>query len=111
MSAWIIALGIMLTYAGCVLLFQSGQRRARHPAVKVTKEQMKITKPVGWVLIIGALIPLCIPQGVERGIAFWFGAVAAAGSLSLLVSALTPKLHLSSIGIIALISAASAGLF
>ncbi|MEL7231964.1 MAG: hypothetical protein AAGJ85_05580 [Pseudomonadota bacterium] len=111
MDAWIAALGVILAYTGCVLLFQSGERRLAHPAVRVSKEQMKITKPVGWIMMLGSVIPLCMPNGIERGIAYWLAAVAAAGALSLLVSALTPKIHLASIGIVTVGSLLTAALF
>ena len=100
MSAWMTALGVIMAYAGCVLLFQSGERRLSHPAVRVPKEQMTVTKAFGWALALGSSVPLSIPNGVERGIAYWLAVVAAAGCFSLLVSALMPKIHIQSIAIV-----------
>ncbi|MEM1088139.1 MAG: hypothetical protein AAGH90_10440 [Pseudomonadota bacterium] len=111
MDAWIAALGVILAYAGCVLLFQSGERRLAHPAVKVTKAQMRMTKPVGWIMILSSVIALCVPSGIERGLAYWLAAVAAAGCLSLLVSALMPKVHLLSVAIISGLCLLVAALF
>lgn len=105
------ALGVIMAYAGCVLLFQSGERRLSHPAVRVPKEQMTVTKTFGWALALGSSVPLSIPNGVERGIAYWLAAVAAAGCISLLVSALAPRTHLQSVGIVSILSLATAGLF
>ena len=99
MDVWITALGVLMAYAGCVLLFQSGERRLRHPAVRFAKEEMRQVKMAGLVLALGSLLPLSVPQGVERGIAVWLTVLGIAGSASLLVSALIPRLHMLSIPI------------
>ena len=102
------ALGSIMAYAGCVLLFQSGERRVRHPAVRFAKEKMRRVKMAGWALALGSLLPLSAPQGVERGIAVWLGMLAMAGIASLLVSALFPRLHMFSIPAAGALSAAMA---
>lgn len=102
------ASGVLMAYAGCVLLFQSGERRARHPAVRFAKDKMRPVKMAGWALALCSLLPLSTPQGVERGVAVWLGMLAMAGIASLLVSALFPRLHMLSIPAAGALSAAMA---
>lgn len=104
-AIWMTALGVLMAYAGCVLLFQSGERRARHPAVRVARENMAQIRIAGWALAIGSLLALSAPQGVERGLAVWLAILALAGTSSLLVSALFPRLHMISIPIVGGLSA------
>lgn len=99
-------LGAVVVYTGCVLLFQSGARRERHKAVRVPQAQRPIAKVFGWVFVLGSLFLFSIPQGIERGVPVWLGALALSGIASLLVSALVPRFHLKSIlGVIGLIAA------
>lgn len=96
MSVWLTALGVLLSYVGCVLLFQGGERRARHRAVRVPKAWMARSKAAGWALVLIALVPLSIPRGLEIGVTVWLSILALAGVASLLVSALVPRWHLAS---------------
>ena len=107
-GVWMTALGVLMAYAGCVLLFQSGERRARHPAVRIAREKMGQVKIAGWALAIGSLLALSAPQGVERGSAVWLGVLGFAGTASLLVSALFPRLHMFSIPAAGILCAALA---
>ncbi|MEN0078653.1 MAG: hypothetical protein AAF753_06010 [Pseudomonadota bacterium] len=106
--AWVTALGAVLAYGGCVLLFQGEASRKRHPAVVLPVEAMPRAKIAGWVCIVASAPVLCLPQGAERGIAVWIAAVAMSGVASLLVSALAPRMHLASVGGVAGICAATA---
>lgn len=104
-------LGVTLAYTGCVLLFQSGTRRYRHIAMRLTEKHLIIAKAAGWVFVLGSLVSFTIPYGVERGVAIWLGSLALSGIASLLVSALTPQCHLGSIFVVASSSAVLAVFF
>lgn len=90
------ALGVIFSYTGCVLLFQSGEHRRRHKAVRIPMEKAALTRKAGWVLLLAALAALSIPRGFEIGLVLWLAALALGGIVSLLVSALAPKAHLLS---------------
>ena len=111
LNVWMAAFGVLLAYAGCVLLFQSGERRAAHPAVCVAKEKMRPGKLTGWALALGALGPLSLVQGIERGLALWLGLLACAGMASLLLAALVPHRHMISIAVAGILSAAIAAIY
>lgn len=96
MNEWQIATGSVMTYAACVLLFQGGERRARHEAVSIPTEWMARSRNAGRILAIASLIPLLTSLGLEVGVTVWIALLALAGVTSLLISALFPKVHLIS---------------
>lgn len=104
---------LVMAYSGCVLLFQSGEKRARHPAVRLTEETHRFAKPAAIAALFGALLPISITTGLEKGVAIWIAMAALSGISSLLVSAFVPRAHLISIpilfGVMTLVTAGVAG--
>lgn len=101
-------IGVAMSYAGCVLLFQSGARRQRHKAIRLSEAQLRFAKVAAWVMVLGALVPFSIPQGIERGVAVWLAILALSGIASLIISAFAPRLHLGSVFVVTAIGSAFA---
>ncbi|MEM6858873.1 MAG: DUF3325 family protein [Pseudomonadota bacterium] len=89
--------GLSFAYASCVLFFQSGERRAKHPAVVVPAPRMAFARVAGWAMLPLSWACFIAASGVEVGTAIWLGVLALAGILSLLITAVLPKYHLASL--------------
>lgn len=89
--------GAGIAYVGCALLFQSGERRVRHPAVVVPKPMMDRTRYVGWAMLPASWACFFAEDGLEIGTAIWLGVLALAGIVSLIVTAIVPKFHMVSL--------------
>lgn len=95
-SAFALA-GLCCAYASCVLLFQSGERRAKHPAVTVSSQNAVPARWVGWAMLPLSWACFIAASGIEVGSAIWLGVLALAGIVSLLITAALPKLHMASL--------------
>lgn len=95
------AAGVTVAYAGCVLLFQGGAKRTTHEAIRIPSIHAAKAKATGWLLLLGAIWPLALTQGFERGIPVWVGVVGLCGILSLLISAFWPRAHFPSALVVA----------
>ncbi|MEM0984918.1 MAG: hypothetical protein AAGJ32_01605 [Pseudomonadota bacterium] len=82
-----------LTYLACVLFFQAGKRRTQFAGVAQSERLQSTFRYGALAILFAALWLFSIPQGFERGVTVWLGAVSAAGGVSLLVSALAPDWH------------------
>ncbi|MEM6914571.1 MAG: DUF3325 family protein, partial [Pseudomonadota bacterium] len=83
-----------IMYLGCVAFFESGERRGRvHDVLNITPSPTWLRRS-GWAALLFSLVLFAQPQGWERGIPIWLGALSMAGGTSLLVSALLPRWHL-----------------
>ncbi|MEM8986183.1 MAG: DUF3325 family protein [Pseudomonadota bacterium] len=89
----ITGLASALSYLACALFFQSGARRSTIELLKTSERAQTGARIAGWALLVLALFLFSAPQGWERGVTIWIGAVAFAGGVSLLVSALRPNWH------------------
>ena len=85
-----------LVYLACALFYQAGKRRTELTALKSSEKARAGVRTAGWAALLAALWLFALPQGWERGVAIWIGAITAAGGISLLVSALLPRWHLPS---------------
>lgn len=97
MAVWLTALGVVLAYASCVLLFQSEARRAKHPAVVLAVARMRAARVVGFALSVASWGCFLGVRGAETGTAIWIAVLALAGIISLLVTAIWPKRHIQSV--------------
>ncbi|MEM9310041.1 MAG: DUF3325 family protein [Pseudomonadota bacterium] len=98
-SAFALA-GLCCAYSSFVLLFQSGERRAKHPAVVVPASKQGIARYVGWTALPLSWVFFAAASGVEVGTAIWLGVLALAGIISLLITAVLPQFHVASVFVV-----------
>ncbi|MEM9054112.1 MAG: DUF3325 family protein [Pseudomonadota bacterium] len=84
-------LGVFLAFAGCVALFQAGQRRTQFAAVRNSPGTQAGLRRTGAVLIIVSLVLFSVTSGLELGIPIWLGVLSGAGGLALILDALKPE--------------------
>ncbi|MEM0930515.1 MAG: DUF3325 family protein [Pseudomonadota bacterium] len=111
MAFWLTSLALAITYLGCVAFFEAGERRGRLHEVLTLSPSGTWLRRWAWAALIIALFLFAQPQGWERGVPIWLGALSVAGGISLLISALLPRWHIwtgAGAGLLASIAAAGA---
>jgi hypothetical protein len=82
-----------LLLAACVGFYHAGSARTRVGALRRSAGRRLALRWACWALLAASAWLFALPQGWERGIPAWLGALSLAGVVSLLLVTLAPRWH------------------